>query len=1651
MYDKTESPKSFWEKMEDAYYNFCDSLEDKGIKVYEWFVNPLEDRGIPSLPVAIILLLLLLLGLGSAVFGVPGLQGQQYSLSVTVTDGDKPVSDAKVSLLSGEDLVSALKTKAGKVSFEDLKTGKYSLEVEKTGFELAKETVSIPDQKSVEILLKKKTTSASAGTQPSGSNTKNSNSLDTLDFASDSDSSLSLLIFVQNANNSNYIPAHVIVYDKTAGTKLADLDVGNDGYAEVTSDLLREGMIVYADAAANGFVEYYGITSPITLSASLVNSISIKLTPMSSLSSEQQNQFKNTTITVTDLQNAPVQYASVSIMKQGSATQIPIYPSSTNSSGQLRVVLNSSGNPDFRASVSKEGFETGQSDLFKAGDAVSVRLRHPGEYTDEEIAVSTNLTVIVRKEGQLVSGASVAIYNSQEVFRVDRTTGSDGKAIAFLLNMRGKNVTVNASHGVFSATSGEVLMDAEAKEVTIDLIRNIATVNVSAIDWLSLQSIPNAVFKAFTTGTQNVVQQCTASPEACNLTLGIGLDFDIEASAPGFVKEKQTFHINSDRMAIQFHLVNSSLVESTMVKDLKVFRMKDSSEVSVLYPGESYEARFTLYANTSNETDLYGFNFELDSTKAVITRIEPPSVPERSLGSESSECDPASVDWQDARSSWVEFSYPGSTETLSRSVKIRFDVKPLPEGVEETPFPISYRSFIVKNQSNGTLLYYRNPFYLEAGFNAEADSPLPSGCNAPAFDRNDWRINGVGVSCSDFACISVEFTQGNLWAAKNNFTAKFVSSEYQGLVSHAPVIMVYHITLKKNLASSSYADKIVSLMLSAPSPEGVKYLGLKNASYPGLPDAQGTPPTENKADGFTDYPTSYSVSLDHLKNYANMHAGFSFDGHYALQPLWGGVQGANLVFSISAGEEKTEITTLYNLEESPVSADDYTVIAIDDVKQFPTRYNDDPFQGVSTADCEQENTLPSFDNNDFDGACHHGYVEVDYSVHVTQAIPGAKMVFNNSVELPSSQMLKKSTLTVNDEEVAGFVSTVSKVEKTFGALEEGSLIRGKAYLIPNLQGDFVLSLQFSYSGLENNVEKQVSIVGSEEEIISEQPEVPPAGELPPISLLGPIPRDSCGNYIVVKYDPASQAGVQLQPSAQDKDCGSVQMRVTPLFPADAVPVTVSTEGELIVSVDKDDGSSACFESCLLNEENQVEDDTCEKGFAAFSETGNRVLRYNPEEYSQCEKFQVIGNEIKPSAISLKIASTVDASKPSFLNITVNTLNAFDAPSIFAGPIFSALADANVYSNLAYPRLWAVTNLKQIGPRVVEVYLAVPGDSDTPIAQYPPLEFDGPGTKTFALNPSPQNLIVVLQEGGKKIFVQGDPASSKIKSLNEYAAQFTNNVQIQGTGQTAQVLNLIQQNTGFDAATMKAVLDKTLKKAEQSAFWRSMGSAVCQKTPQCIANNYQPFDQCCRASADDWKKTIVTFTQSQESCRFCNNLGYAKESGNWDEQTQSCRVPIDVTKDAVPRCDNTFSPSTQAYCDSRCLVRDVEALDGSTSQKMGVVVSYGDSYKDAFDAQAQTCAADFAKGKTEILNTSYADCKKKGVFCPIISLKDASGDGKVKPICIPVSATKNGLLSSDESTDEDVPEDYQTAFAKFNDKGTQNNNADDVWYCESARI
>ena len=38
--------------IQEKWEAFCDALEEKGVGIYDWFVNPLEDNGIPALPTA---------------------------------------------------------------------------------------------------------------------------------------------------------------------------------------------------------------------------------------------------------------------------------------------------------------------------------------------------------------------------------------------------------------------------------------------------------------------------------------------------------------------------------------------------------------------------------------------------------------------------------------------------------------------------------------------------------------------------------------------------------------------------------------------------------------------------------------------------------------------------------------------------------------------------------------------------------------------------------------------------------------------------------------------------------------------------------------------------------------------------------------------------------------------------------------------------------------------------------------------------------------------------------------------------------------------------------------------------------------------------------------------------------------------------------------------------------------------------------------------------------------------------------------------------------------------------------------------------------------------------------------------------------------
>lgn len=138
----------FYASLEEGYYSFMDSLEDRGIKVYEFFINPLESHGIPSFPLFSLLVLLLI---GGAAFLAFSALSAGANLSVQVVDADgQSLDNIIVQLSAGEDIRRA-KTVGGVATFSGVPTGKtLTVSVSQEGFKPYTNQFAIDGGKSVD-------------------------------------------------------------------------------------------------------------------------------------------------------------------------------------------------------------------------------------------------------------------------------------------------------------------------------------------------------------------------------------------------------------------------------------------------------------------------------------------------------------------------------------------------------------------------------------------------------------------------------------------------------------------------------------------------------------------------------------------------------------------------------------------------------------------------------------------------------------------------------------------------------------------------------------------------------------------------------------------------------------------------------------------------------------------------------------------------------------------------------------------------------------------------------------------------------------------------------------------------------------------------------------------------------------------------------------------------------------------------------------------------------------------------------------------------------------------------------------------------------------------------------------------------------------
>ena len=97
--------------MEDKWYALCDWLEKSGVKVYEWYVEPVERRGVPSL--ILTASILLLLAIFATFLALPQPASETSFLLRVVSENGAIVPNAFIKVYDGESEVYSGKTNAG--------------------------------------------------------------------------------------------------------------------------------------------------------------------------------------------------------------------------------------------------------------------------------------------------------------------------------------------------------------------------------------------------------------------------------------------------------------------------------------------------------------------------------------------------------------------------------------------------------------------------------------------------------------------------------------------------------------------------------------------------------------------------------------------------------------------------------------------------------------------------------------------------------------------------------------------------------------------------------------------------------------------------------------------------------------------------------------------------------------------------------------------------------------------------------------------------------------------------------------------------------------------------------------------------------------------------------------------------------------------------------------------------------------------------------------------------------------------------------------------------------------------------------------------------------------------------------------------------
>ncbi|MFH0922805.1 MAG: hypothetical protein V1811_01985, partial [Candidatus Micrarchaeota archaeon] len=809
-----DSLKKIYFSIEDKYYALADSIEKTGIKIYEWFINPIEERGLPSFPFFLILVALLL---GGAYFGITMLMGgqQNATVRVTVLANGMPVEGAQVKLfLRGQDTPLVATTVNGVATFQAPNGVTATVMIRDSRFKDFSQQVVIDKDSSIVANLESATVASkkisvivtnNAGqrisdafiafsddtTGSSGEIFTNGAGTGSIDFqsedqifyltithagfasgrftcyASQPQCTAILTALTPTVQPHLFGDVRVSVKDDSGKTIEARVTLYSDANLQLSERHTTNGEVFFTEITEVGtrvcvtaepdsdqYSSYYGCTNDdmqtITQASAAVFNVRL-------LKKTGDVDLTKLSVQVVDESKKPISGAKVALYSMTNPKNI-LTSKNTDASGNA-VFDFAFGNMVY-AAVWASGYLPAVSKSLSGGYATQIVLTKlvQGNYGDVFVTVKD-------ADGNAVELAKVW-FTDADGFNIGMPaveSGVDG-SVSFTGLPLQKTIKAIGALGSLDGQSDLFTLEAGVeKNVSLQLARSYAFINASAKDRTkTTNAFVSATFTAYYNGEEiaSCITPATPTNSSCQLKVYANRDIVLKVTASGFVDfESEAISVPEAETKTQIVIMlPENLKDELVVTDFHLDSIDDVSQTNIQQTERGGTYRLVMSVNIP-DSDAGGFfvrvgdKQDAEGDVAWMDSFDQPSGPKISWGSSfdsSGSCADLQLKQDPGNVKWVQFKYPKGTTGVKTFGAV---LKISSTAKNSDKLNIYERAFFVRNN-----FWVYNPEDEELG-NAE-NTGLKENCFAQTETKSFDITEGKG-KCTDKACLSVSFISGD--------------------------------------------------------------------------------------------------------------------------------------------------------------------------------------------------------------------------------------------------------------------------------------------------------------------------------------------------------------------------------------------------------------------------------------------------------------------------------------------------------------------------------------------------------------------------------------------------------------------------------------------------------------------------------------------------------------------------------------------------------------------------------------------------------------------------------------------------------------------------------------------------------------------------